>query len=130
MDQAQMVSAVQVTARIPTHDEAEQAVRATLRVLGHRLTGGETHDIASQLSPSLAVELPAEGPGERFGLEEFYRRVAEEEPGDESPAVARRHARAVLAALKNSLTGHEYDHMAAQLPEEYADLLQTEPVQH
>ena len=130
MDQAQMVSAVQETARIPTHDEAEKAVRATLRVLGQRLAGGETSDLASQLPQAFASELPPEGPGERFGLEEFYRRVAEEEPGEQSPEAARRHARAVLAALKNSLTGREFDHIASQLPAEYSDLLQTGPVQH
>ena len=43
---------------------------------------------------------------------------------------ARQHARVVLAALKVGLTGHEFDHMASQLPEEYADLPGTEPVQH
>ena len=130
MDQSQIVSAVQDTARIPTHDEAEMAVHATLRALGERLGGGETKDIASQLPPAFADDLPAEGAGERFGVDEFYQRVAAYESSDCSPQDGRRHARAVAAALKTSLTGHEFDQIVAQLPREYDDLLGTGPVQH
>jgi uncharacterized protein (DUF2267 family) len=43
---------------------------------------------------------------------------------------ARQHARATMAAVKAGLTGHEFDHVATQLPPDYADLLGTEPVQH
>jgi uncharacterized protein (DUF2267 family) len=127
VDEAQIVSAVQDTARIATHDEAKDAVRATLRVLGERLVGGETKDLASQLPPALAEALPAEGAGESFGVDEFYARVARYEQGDASPQDARRHARAVAAALRNSLTGGEFDDIAAQLPAEYDDLLGTGP---
>ncbi len=130
MDQAQLVSAVKDTARIPTHDAAEQAVHATLKVFGERLAGGETKDLASQLPPAFAQDLPAEGPGERFGVEEFYRRVANYEPGECTPQEARRHARAVAAALKASLSGGEFGHIAAQLPSDFDDLLGTGPVQH
>ncbi len=130
MQESQIVRAVQDTGRISTPDDAERAIRATLRVLGQRLAGGETKDLAAQLPASLAEELPAEGAGERFGVDEFYRRVAEEEPGDCTVDEARRHARAVLAALKNSLTGGEFNQIANQLPGEYDDLLGTGPVQH
>ena len=130
MDQAQLVSAVQDTARIPTHDAAEQAVHATLRVLGERLAGGETKDLASQLPPAFAQDLSAEGAGERFDVEEFYQRVAQYESPERSPDEGRRHARAVVAALKNSVTGREFDHVASQLPDDYDDLLGTGPVQH
>jgi len=87
-------------------------------------------NLASQLPPALAEAMPAEGPGERFDLADFYQRVAEAEGDECTPAQARQHARAVLAALKVGLTGHQYDHMASQLPAEYADLLGTEPIQH
>lgn len=126
----EIVAAVQETGRISTRDEAETAVRATLRVLGERLAGGETRNLASQLPPDLARELPEEGSGERFDVNEFYRRVARHEGGPADEQRARRHARAVAAALKTSLTGRQFEHLATQLPSEYDDLLQTSPVQH
>jgi uncharacterized protein (DUF2267 family) len=130
MDQGEFVSAVQRTAGVHTPDEAEAAVHATLRVLGERISGGETKDLAAQLPGAFARDLPARGAGERFSVEEFYRRVAEYEPGDRSPQDGRRHARAVVAALKASVTGGEFDDVAGQLPREYEDLLGTGPVQH
>jgi uncharacterized protein (DUF2267 family) len=130
MQESQILSAVQDTARIPDQEQARQAAVATLQVLGQRLVGGETHDLASQLSGSLAEALPAEGAGERFTVDDFYKRVADAEPGDCSPEEGRRHARAVMSALRNSLTGHEFDHIAAQLPSDYDDLLGTGPALH
>jgi uncharacterized protein (DUF2267 family) len=126
----EIVAAVQETARIHTREEAEAAVRATLRVFGERLAGGETRDLAAQLPPDLARELPQEGRGERFDLNEFYQRVARHEGGPADEQRARRHARAVAAALKTSLSGRQFEHLATQLPSEYDDLLQTSPVQH
>jgi uncharacterized protein (DUF2267 family) len=128
--QHEITSAVAQSAGISDHEQAERAVVATLRVLGLRLAGGQTANLASQLPPAFADAMPAQGPGERFDLAEFYRRVAEIEGHECTPQRARQHARAVLAALKVGLTDHEYDHMASQLPPEYADLLSTEPVQH
>ena len=130
MKKPEIVAAVQETARISTREEAETAVRATLRVFGERLAGGQTSNLAAQLPLDLARELPEEGRGERFDLAEFYRRVARYEGGTEDERRARRHARAVAAALRTSLGGREFEHVATQLPSEYDDLLQTAPVQH
>jgi uncharacterized protein (DUF2267 family) len=126
----EIVAAVQETARIPTREESETAVRATLRALGQRLAGGETRNLAAQLPPDLARELPEEGPGERFDLAEFYLRVARYEGGPADERRARRHSRAVAAALRTSLGGRGFEHVATQLPSEYDDLLQSGPVQH
>lgn len=128
MKEHEIVAAVAASAGIDDHELAERAVRATLTVLGSRLSGGQAANVASQLPAPLAEAMPSEAPGERFDLTEFYRRVADAERG--TPDQARRHARAVLAALKAGLTGHEYDHLTAQLPADYADLLGTEPVHH
>jgi uncharacterized protein (DUF2267 family) len=76
MQQHEIVSAVAQSTGID-HDHAERAVRATLMVLGSRLAGGQTANVASQLPPALAEAMPAEGPGDRFDLAEFYRRVAQ-----------------------------------------------------
>jgi uncharacterized protein (DUF2267 family) len=127
MQQHEFVAAVAGSTGI-SRDEAERAVRSTVQVLGSRLSGGETRNLAAQLPADLAATLPAEGAGERFDAEEFCRRVAEAEGC--APQQARQHVRATFAAMKAGLTGHEFDHMAAQLPADYADLVGTEPVQH
>ncbi|SRR5579884_1289730 len=130
MQEHEFVSAVARSAEIGDQELAERAIRATLSALGRRLSGGQTANLASQLPAAFADTMPAQGPGERFNLDEFYRRVAEAEGDGCTAQQARQHARAVLAALKVALTGHQFDHLASQLPGEYADLLGTEPVQH
>jgi uncharacterized protein (DUF2267 family) len=69
----EITSAVQQSARIDSHDHAEQAVRATLTVLGQRLST-EAKDLAAQLPPEFAQCLQDAGQAERFDLQEFYRR--------------------------------------------------------
>ncbi|ABW13387.1 MULTISPECIES: DUF2267 domain-containing protein [Frankiaceae] len=130
LKQDEIVSAVRGTARIDSVEHAEAAVRATLSVLGERLSGGETKDLASQLPSPFAQALPPAGRGERFGLDEFYRRVAEREGEGCDEAHARQHARAVVAALKASISPDEFEDVAGQLPSDYADLLGREPVIH
>jgi uncharacterized protein (DUF2267 family) len=130
MKEHELVSAVRESTGISSTDDAEQAVRATLQVLGQRLAGGETRHLASQLPPALADVLPEQGGGERFDVEEFYRRVAAEEGGDCTPQQARQHARAVVTAMRNTLPPGEVNDFATQLPADYGDLLSTGPVHH
>jgi uncharacterized protein (DUF2267 family) len=68
----------------------------------------------------LLPETPEEA--KRFGLDEFYRRVAEREGTD--PGTAAAHARAVFAALGVAVAPGELRDMASQLPAEYEPLLQ------
>lgn len=128
MDRYQFLSAVQDTGGVTSQEQAEKAAIATLTALGERLDGGETSDLAAQLPRPLDACLPEQGEGERFGVEEFYGRVARYEGTD--PQHARQHARAVVAAIKGGITGDEFDQIVDQLPQEYGDLLGTGPVQH
>ncbi len=130
MKEHEIISAVKESAGFDSPEHAKQAVLATLKVLGSRLAGGETSDLAAQLPPGIAEALPASGPGQRFGINEFYQRVAETEEWGCTAQQARQHARAVLAAIKASVTPGEFEHLIDQLPDEYADLLGIEPVQH
>jgi uncharacterized protein (DUF2267 family) len=123
-----LVSAVSKSAGLSEHAHAESAVRATLAVLGQRLST-EARDLAAQLPPELAGAVPTDGATERFGLEEFYRRVADREGSGCTPEQARQHARAVTAGLREAL-GEQYSHLLAQLPDDYADLMHTEPATH
>jgi len=81
---------------VPTHrKEAFVEIRG---VRGERISGGEAEDIASQLPDELAEPLTrAGGDPEGFGLDEFYRRVAEKEGIDVDKATE--HVSAVMTAL-------------------------------
>ncbi|MBD0322480.1 MAG: DUF2267 domain-containing protein [Aldersonia sp.] len=128
MNADQLVSAVRESAQIDTTEHAQQAVQATLTVLGQRLSTEAAH-LAAQLPPQFGECLTQSEQVERFGLDEFYQRVGEQEGRGCSAQEARRHARAVTAALKAAV-GPEYLHVLDQLPDDYADLMHTENVQH
>lgn len=125
MKEHEIVSAVQRSTGISDHAHAERAVRATLHVLGTRLAGGEPANLAAQLPPGLAEALPQTGAGERFGVDDFYRRVADEEGTGCGAMEARQHARAVGAVLKAAITPDELRDLLSQLPSEYDDLFGT-----
>lgn len=128
MQYSEIVSAVQKSAEIDTQEHAEKAVKATLKVLGQRLAT-ESKDLASQLPPELADQLDQSGEAEKFDLDEFYQRVADEEGHGCSARDARRHARAVTAALRVAV-GPEYVHVVDQMPDGWEDLLHREEGQY
>jgi uncharacterized protein (DUF2267 family) len=66
------------------------------------------------------VLTPKGGP-ERFGADEFVRRVGEREGVDDREAAA--HARAVLATLNEAIAG-DLDYVRAQLSDDYAPLFE------
>lgn len=132
MQEQEFVSAVRESLDLPDNDAAGTAVRATLAVLGRRLSGGEGKDLASQLPGSLGEQIPQDAPGERFDVSTFYQRVAEAERADGrqvTDAQARQHARAVAKGLETALTGGEWNNFTSQLPKDFADFLGTEPVE-
>lgn len=128
MKEQEIVAAVRAEGGLADAEQAALATRATLSVLGRRLAGNEPGDLAAQLPPGIAEALPEVGEGEVFGLEEFYRKVAEAEGETSAQGPAREHARAVIAALKSGVSDDEFDDLAAQLPTDYRkDLLSTSP---
>jgi uncharacterized protein (DUF2267 family) len=129
MQEHEFVSAVKESLSLPDNQSAERAVRATLTVLGQRLAGGEAKDLASQLPGGLGDVLPAEGGGERFGVETFYERIAEQEGDGVTVAQARQHARAIAKGLETALTDGQWQDVTSQLPQDFQDFLGTEPVQ-
>jgi uncharacterized protein (DUF2267 family) len=129
MKEHEIVTAVERTSGLDDADHAASATRATLAVLGERLAGHEPRDLAAQLPPGIAEALPESGGGATFGVEEFYRRVADEEGRGCTPDGAREHARAVVAALRSGVSDGEFADLVAQLPNDYrADLFSTAPV--
>jgi uncharacterized protein (DUF2267 family) len=105
---------------------AERATDATLRTLAERIAPGESRDLALALPPELAPLVATIRPAERFGVDEFIRRVAKREGVDEP--TAERHAAAVFTALGQAVEPREIEDVIAELPTpEFARLLPRGP---
>lgn len=120
MDQAHFVEEVQKKAELSTPEAAEYAIAATLRTLAERLAGGGPRHLASQLPDGIARYVGEKGKGERFGVEEFYERVARREQGN--VPTARRHALGVMKVLTLAIDEQELRNLSDQLPDEYQEL--------
>jgi uncharacterized protein (DUF2267 family) len=106
-------------------ETARRAMEAVLETLAFRISHGEVDDLARELPPHLREPLQR-GLAERrdatpMSADEFVARVAQLE--GVAPDAARRHARAVFAALREYVSGREFRDMASQLSEDYAPLL-------
>jgi uncharacterized protein (DUF2267 family) len=107
-----------------SREQARQLIRATLETLADRVTAGEAHDVASQLpGPAKEWFISSEPEAERFGLDEFIRRVSER--GGAPPGEARTGAQAVLVTLRQAITGGEFRDLMSQLPREFSELVGT-----
>jgi uncharacterized protein (DUF2267 family) len=105
---------------------ARRAVEAVLTTLGERLAGGEVDDLITRLPLALHAPLKAGrarsgGVARRMSFDEFARCVAERE--GTSPLVARQHAAAVLATLREAIGDDEFFDVTAQLPDDYVRAL-------
>jgi uncharacterized protein (DUF2267 family) len=110
------IKSVQQLGNIPAED-AERMACATLQVLARRVSRGEAEDLAARLPGRLRPCLEHEGPLEKFGLDEFLRRVAQQVGVDRS--TAERVARAVFATLRRAVGSEEFHDMRSQLPKEF-----------
>ncbi|MFL6120549.1 DUF2267 domain-containing protein [Actinophytocola sp.] len=125
MKEQEIAAAVSGTRGLDDAEHAAAATRATLAVLAERLAGAEP---PARLPAGIAEALPSAGVGVSFGVEEFYRRVADKESRGCTPDGGREHARAVVAALRSGVDADEFDALVSQLPPDYReDLLSTAP---
>ena len=129
MKERDIALAVSELSGLDNTNHAADATRATLAVLGTRLAGGEPQHLAAQLPDGIAEALPPGGRGAEFGVEEFYRRVADEEGRGCTADSAREHARAVVAALRSGVSEGEFADLESRLPNDFRDdLLSTAPL--
>jgi uncharacterized protein (DUF2267 family) len=102
---------------------AEDLIRATLRTLSERLTRGEADDLAAQLPKGIKGWLSgsSEPFAERFGLDEFVRRVAKR--ANMPPDEAKVGTEAVFTTLQEAVSGGEFKDVMSQLPDEFRELV-------
>jgi uncharacterized protein (DUF2267 family) len=97
--------------------QADTAMRAALVTLAERITRRETRTLTARLPREMAGQIrrAARSP-ERFGADEFVRRMSERE--GVPPGEARRHARAVLTTLEEQ-SADRLAYVRAQLSDDY-----------
>ncbi|WP_026735520.1 DUF2267 domain-containing protein [Fischerella sp. PCC 9605] len=124
MQHDEFIGQVQHRARLSSRGDAEVATRATLETLAERLAGYEPFDAASQLPRGIAEYMQHRdaGMGERFSLDEFFRRVSAREGVELPQAVF--HARVVMEVLQEAISEGEINDIRAQLPEEFNPLFE------
>jgi uncharacterized protein (DUF2267 family) len=105
---------------------ARRATAAVLETLAERIPGGEVRDLMARLpielhDPLQRGTLRNGGRAPRMSAERFRGRIAERE--GVTPAVAARHARAVLTTLRETVGDDEYFDVTVQLPPDLAAAL-------
>jgi uncharacterized protein (DUF2267 family) len=106
--------------------EAQRAAEIVLQTLAERIAGGEADDLAEQLPEELRQPLErgkerSGGKAQRLSLDEFVWRIAEREGVSYEQALD--HARAVFAALRETLTDKEFSDLLSELPRGYYEAL-------
>lgn len=117
----QFVAQVRQLGEYPDNGQAEQVTRTVLSELGTRLAEGERDDLAAQLPPEIGSAVTeSRQPAQRYGVEEFVRRIAQKlGTGEET---ARWDASAVLSTVSQAVSGGELNNVLSQLPAGFAEL--------
>jgi uncharacterized protein (DUF2267 family) len=125
MKYEQFISTVADRAGVTT-DEATAISRATLETLAERLTAGEAKDLAAQLPADMQRWLiPPTPEAQKLSVQDFVQRVADRAQVDEQRA--RQGISAVFNTLRDAVTEGEFDDVLAQLPREFAEVVQVPP---
>ncbi len=121
MDYGELLGRIEDQAGLDT-EGAEQALAATLTTLAERISEEEAKDLASQLPGEVKPQLKGSvSGGEVFSANEFIKRVADRE-GGVTTEEARSHAEAVLASIREAISGGEFEDILLQLPDDYLEL--------
>jgi len=133
MEYQEFVKRVQEEAEPAAPDEAAAAIKAVLGTLGEMLSPMERRHLAAQLPKPMKeyvtewMERPPKEKGRphRFGLEEFYHRVAARSDVRYPTAVQR--SQAVMRVLREAVAPGELAHISRELPQEYEKLFTGTP---
>lgn len=121
MKSDQFLAQVRQLGEYSDNGQAERVALTVLRELGSRLAGGERGNLAAQLPDDLGSAVTDSPPvAERYGVEEFCRRIARALGTGEQ--TARWDASAVLSTVSQSVSGGELNDVLSQLPAGFAEL--------
>ncbi|MCU0491957.1 MAG: DUF2267 domain-containing protein [Chloroflexaceae bacterium] len=128
MQYQQFIKRVQDYVNIGDREEATRATSAALQTIAERLAGNEASELFAQLPKDLIAALPpdADQAYEKFGVDEFLRRVAERAGVDD--ASAQRYAQAVMKVLHEAVSPGEMRDVRVQFPPEFAVLFAMDEV--
>ncbi len=123
MEYDEFIEEVQAQASFTSHNQAREAVRATLASLGEHISGGQAMKLAAQLPPEIRDDLQQQADSaQAFDLDEFFARISQRE--ETNRATAEAHARAVLKTVKQSVEPSQWQDTLAQLPKEFDSLFE------
>jgi uncharacterized protein (DUF2267 family) len=104
-----------------SREEAADLTRAALGALADRLSPGEVRHLALRLPEPLNESIGTRtAAAEKFGLEEFIRRVSQHTGLTVQETTTG--VRAVLTTLHELLGDEQFDHVTAQLPAEFREM--------
>jgi uncharacterized protein (DUF2267 family) len=126
MNYKEFTDAVQKAAQLQSEEQTVKAIEATLTTLSERVVGKEASELAAQLPEEIGAYLRGrEGEmGERFSLEEFYKRVSDRAGVSGSDAAS--YAKAIFATLNAAVSAGEYGDIKSNLPPDYQELVSQE----
>lgn len=120
----EFIGQIQSRARLGTLGDAVKATRAVLETLGERVPGDEIKDLAAQLPSEIAHYFSQKSEiVDKFGLNDFFKRVSEREPCDLPDAIY--HSRVVMSVMRDAVTTGEISDIRAQLPDEFDPLFES-----
>jgi len=122
MNYDQFVGQVQNRCHLPSKGDAVAAIRSTLMTLAERVFGDELGHLVSQLPTEIGWYMKQVANKEKFGINEFFKRVSEREGVDLPDAVF--HAQIVMEVVREAVTPGEIDDIRQQLPDEFARLFE------
>lgn len=128
MQKQEFINFVKERALVDSDDDALRLVRATFQTLVAHMAGNAPAKLAAQLPEGIAelmTELENSNTplGEKFGVEEFVRRVSERAGGGETSEAALQ-ASAVLSVLRDAVSNEEFDKVRGTFPAEYNALFE------
>jgi len=122
MNYDHFVGQVQNRCRLASKGEAVAAIRSTLMTLSERLFGDEVDHLVAQLPTEIGWYMKQVTDKEKFGINEFFKRVSEKEGADLPDSVF--HAQIVIEVVREAVAPGEVDDIRQQLPDEFARLFE------
>ena len=120
MQQTEFIKTIHERADLDSNEETETVTVATLHALGTRISEGQLEDVAEQLPDELAGVFSVETEqATDLTVDEFLKRVENEENDAGIEDNTEEHVRAVLSTFERIVDESEWRGVRSQLPDEY-----------